>query len=866
VNRLEDTHDTSSSEGEKERTPRKRKSSVTSKEKRSSLRMEKPFNVEDSKLPKEKYTTADILVAIERNDVRLIKCIKELEKHLTQEELKNEVYKTSQDGRYYLLGAARQESKKQSNWNIHFDYTSKYLPIISCSTQEVIDLHASYRVLAHINKQEADMTKYDEEKTVINDPTQGRKWMYDKEVGEECTSQMSIGSNDEENIHDMLDDFFENMIGSESNNNTVKKKCMELKGLTWESNVELKGPKLPETKGATLKTKTRHMFETPIGCIMAFTPTCFYIKITQETNKYALTRFDYENKGFGNFRLHGVAMRKVTLKEIFQFHGILINMMLYPYTGRPFSSYWSQQRTEGLHSFTKIMSLKRFTQIRSCLSFSSGEKNNDALFKIRPILNMLKKTIGFYVNVGSDVSLDEATFANRSSYGGELIYFNPKKPAGKFHFKMYAICCPYTSVMVRMRFATRDTTETADAKVEGEDDLGDRILEEVNTHPKGDLYESKIDSIVLDMCRYLPKMTVVNMDNWYTSIPSCIALRDVNVYVRGTLRANRMLLPKKIALSNSEKIRGFRKIAVNQEHGITAISWMDKKPVLMLSTADGTSTEDVVRKEGRSKVVVPALKCIAQYNKRMGGVDRHDELRNMFSLHRRHKFMKYYKSLYFCVFDVALTNALLHYKLRFPESKKNYESHAEFFEDIATCFLSTNLDWLKDHGNHGVPDDVIEENDPMIDMGVLLSPNKTKNKPTIAVCQYALPHADHCHRGSNCQVCAYELRPSTIKNVRVCLTHKVRLCQFKRDDVEDKKLLGQDWICPNMEWTCDQKFHNFYLPNGIFGSDVKDKTMGTKFYFNRIQRNNKHVQSRRDYIESQKSSKLNDNALDADAT
>jgi len=225
----------------------------------------------------------------------------------------------------------------------------------------------------------------------------------------------------------MLDDFFENMIGSDSYSNSVKKKCIELKGLTWESNVKLKGPKLPEMKGAALKTKMRHMFETPIGCIMAFTPTCYFIKITQETNKYALTRFDYENKGFGNFRLHGVAMRKVTLKEIFQCLGILVNMMLYPYTGRPFSSYWTQQRTEGLHTFTKIMSLKRFTQIRSCLSFSFGEKNNDSLFKIRPILNMLKKTIWFYVNVGSDVSLDEATFANGSSYGGELIYFNPKK-------------------------------------------------------------------------------------------------------------------------------------------------------------------------------------------------------------------------------------------------------------------------------------------------------------------------------------------------------------------------------------------------------------------------------------------------------
>jgi hypothetical protein len=138
-------------------------------------------------------------------------------------------------------------------------------------------------------------------------------------------------------------------------------------------------------------------------------------------------------------------MKKITLKEIFHFHGILISMMLHPCTGKLFTSYWEKTWT---YSFTSVMTLKRFQQIRSCLRFKSASKNNDSLYKIRPILNLLKKTIGAYTTIGSDVSLDEAKFSSRSSFGRPLIIFNAKKPTGKFHYKMYSICCPYTSAML----------------------------------------------------------------------------------------------------------------------------------------------------------------------------------------------------------------------------------------------------------------------------------------------------------------------------------------------------------------------------------------------------------------------------------
>ena len=46
--------------------------------------------------------------------------------------------------------------------------------------------------------------------------------------------------------------------------------------------------------------------------------------------------------------------------------------------------------------------------------------------------------------------------ANKSSYGRNLICFNPMKPTGKFHFKIYMICCAKTNLTIRMKIHTKD--------------------------------------------------------------------------------------------------------------------------------------------------------------------------------------------------------------------------------------------------------------------------------------------------------------------------------------------------------------------------------------------------------------------------
>jgi hypothetical protein len=60
-----------------------------------------------------------------------------------------------------------------------------------------------------------------------------------------------------------------------------------------------------------------------------------------------------------------------------------------------------------------------------------------------------------------------------------------------------------------------------------------------------------------------------------------------------------------------------------------------------------------------------------------------------------------------------------------------------------------------------------------------------------------------------CIVCRFECRPDTLITV-VCLEHKVSLC--KRVHVDALNAFG----CQRTDWTCWEKFHNYYLPRGVF--------------------------------------------------
>jgi hypothetical protein len=114
------------------------------------------------------------------------------------------------------------------------------------------------------------------------------------------------------------------------------------------------------------------------------------------------------------------------------YFGMLIYFMLCPQTGHWLQSAWKDQE---FNFWTKNMSRDRFQQISSTLHFNDNTdlvgSSMDSLHKIRPLLEILKRTLGHYGNFGSEFSFDEATMAYFSRHTRCLISFNPKKPTGE---------------------------------------------------------------------------------------------------------------------------------------------------------------------------------------------------------------------------------------------------------------------------------------------------------------------------------------------------------------------------------------------------------------------------------------------------
>jgi hypothetical protein len=90
----------------------------------------------------------------------------------------------------------------------------------------------------------------------------------------------------------------------------------------------------------------------------------------------------------------------------------------------------------------------------------------------------------------------------------------------------------------------------------------------------------------------------------------------------------------------------------------------------------------------------------------MGGVDKHDKLHSTFALGKHHKFKKYYVKLMLFLFDTALTNSWIYYKLKNKKKTKQAESRAKFFLSLAAKLVKPDVDLASKYKITGTETDV----------------------------------------------------------------------------------------------------------------------------------------------------------------
>ena len=89
---------------------------------------------------------------------------------------------------------------------------------------------------------------------------------------------------------------------------------------------------------------------------------------------------------------------------------------------------------------------------------------------------------------------------------------------------------------------------------------------------------------------------------------------------------------------------------------------MDRKVVTVMSTTSQPSAIGTVlrRQKDGTRISVPCPEAIIIYNRYMGGVDRGDQLRGYYNC--KVKSRKFYKYIFYFLFDVSITNAFILYK------------------------------------------------------------------------------------------------------------------------------------------------------------------------------------------------------------
>ena len=155
------------------------------------------------------------------------------------------------------------------------------------------------------------------------------------------------------------------------------------------------------------------------------------------------------------------------------------------------------------------------------------------------------------------------------------------------------------------------------------------------------------ERVVLQLSEHLrDKHYQLYCDNFFTT---CYLLLQHNIYGCGTTRSYRQGFPD--TLKNVSLTRGENTSC--QRGNLVASVLMDKKQVTMLSTPDATHTAQRRQRDGSRE----SVQCTDMVNKYMSGVDKGDQMRQYY--HVRTKCTKYYKYIFWFIFDVAVTNIFI---------------------------------------------------------------------------------------------------------------------------------------------------------------------------------------------------------------
>lgn len=349
--------------------------------------------------------------------------------------------------------------------------------------------------------------------------------------------------------------------------------------------------------------------------------------------------------------------------EVRAFIGLLIGMGVHALPS--FKLFWSTDPLFRVQPIVDIMQRDRFMKLLNNLHVNDNTKTVsrddpafDKLHKIRPLLTEMNRQFSEQAVSSSSQTVDEAMvlFKGRSSFR----QYMPMKPI-KRGYKLWIRADSHTGYVYQVDPYTGK--EDSNSVSVG---LGSRV--------------------VMNLTEKVSPYTHLTFDNFFTSVQLMEDLYKKNIFATGTVRANRREMPD-MATRKEVMQKGESKWLTR--NSIAYVKWMDTKMVHVLTSAFSPSNilqAKRTQKNGTS-LAVPCPEPIWEYTKRMGGVDRFDRYRAMYSVSRKSK--RWWLRLLYFFIDAAVVNAFVLYaSIHNGKGMNLLQFRVELFRGLVSGFCS----------------------------------------------------------------------------------------------------------------------------------------------------------------------------------
>lgn len=306
--------------------------------------------------------------------------------------------------------------------------------------------------------------------------------------------------------------------------------------------------------------------------------------------------------------------------------------------------------------------MRRYVHIAD--SLLKDQETNDKLYKIRPILEMVRKNCA-KIEQEPVQSIDEQIIPAKTKRSC-IRQYNPKKPC-KWGFKMF-VRAGQSGIMYDF-FLYSGANSTGGTCCTSED-------------------------VVLRLVQELPKNCNYKLcfDNWFCSLRLCLRLRNLGILTTATVRSNRIAKCRLDSDKDLKKTgRGAFSYKTDTNSGIVVVKWFDNKCVHLTSTYCAPGADEKVKRwEQKTKqhIMVDCPNVVKEYNAATGGVDLADM---PISLYRTpFKAKRWYLRILVHCIDICKVNAWLLYhrhanQLHIPKNRQM--QLAEFSSKIAHAVM-----------------------------------------------------------------------------------------------------------------------------------------------------------------------------------